>query len=87
MLCPAFSGPGNQDEKHRQPKSVGGRSVDPVAWLRLLRWGDQSFPLTAPVLRLPFLKAACAMATLSAVWQGQNFNSGLQWQSLVSTLL
>lgn len=50
--CPAFSGPGSKDEKCREPKSVRGRSIDPAAWLRLLGLSDQSFSVTAPVLRL-----------------------------------
>lgn len=36
MPCPAFSGLGSKDEKHREPKSVVGRSVDPSARLQLL---------------------------------------------------
>lgn len=52
MPCPVFSGPGSKDEKCGDPKSVGGRSVDPAARLRLLALGDWNFPVTAPVQRL-----------------------------------
>lgn len=43
MPRPAFSGPGNKDEMCREPESVGGRSVDPAAWLCSLGWVSRTF--------------------------------------------